>query len=218
MKNPHWSATDIKARQATLVEHQQALRDCTKCEDMIRPVITGAGVLSPIMSVGQAPGIREGELQRPFAWTAGKTLFKWFESIGVDEMSYREQVYMAAVCRCFPGKNPKGGGDRVPNKQEIAHCKTWIDQEYQILQPDLIIPIGRLAIEQYLDFKTLAQVVGQQHIIDLQGKAVDIIPLPHPSGLSTWFRTEPGKTLLQDALLLLAEHPVWIEVFKLDNR
>lgn len=196
-----------------LIQHQQQLSQCARCPDMMAPVIIGEPSTSAVMSVGQAPGIHEGKVQRPFGWTAGKTLFQWFESIGVDEESYRQQVYMAAVCRCFPGKNLKGSGDRVPNKQEIKTCSQWLQQEYQIIQPQLIIPIGKLAMEQYLNFKLLTDVVGKQHSRQLGEITVDIIPLPHPSGLSTWFRKDPGKGLLQDALQLIQQHPAWRRAF-----
>ena len=119
---------------------------------------------------------------------------------------------MAAVCRCFPGKNPKGSGDRVPDKQEIANCKHWLENEYEIMQPKLIIPIGKLAIAQYLSAKKLSEVVGQQFVIDTTLLQADCIPLPHPSGLSTWFNTEPGKTLLQDALGLIENHNAWKKI------
>jgi uracil-DNA glycosylase len=78
-----------------------------------------------------------------------------------------------------------------------------------ILQPELLIPVGKLAIEQYLPVKLLKDVIGQQHVIDVEGRSVDVIPLPHPSGVSTWHRVEPGKTLLQDALKLIGQHPAW---------
>lgn len=196
-----------------ILHHQTALQQCRQCPEMIPPVITGNAISSPIMSVGQAPGIHEGKILKPFGWTAGKTLFKWFERIGVDEETYRQHVYMAAVCRCFPGKNPKGGGDRVPSKQEIANCDQWLEKEYELLQPELILPIGKLAIQQYLTFKKLTEVVGQVHQVELQGRRVDIIPLPHPSGLSTWFQKDPGKTLLDDALQCIDKHPAWQETF-----
>jgi len=193
-----------------ILNHQAELQKCRQCPEMIPPVITGNAICSPVMSVGQAPGIHEGKVLKPFGWTAGKTLFKWFERIGVDEETYRQHVYMAAVCRCFPGKNPKGGGDRVPSKGEIANCDQWLKNEYQLLQPELILPIGKLAIQQYLDFKKLTEVVGQVHQVELEGRKVDIIPLPHPSGLSTWFQKDPGKALLEDALQCMARHPAWL--------
>ena len=195
-----------------LIEHQDALSACRRCPEMIQPVITCNPVNASIMLIGQAPGIHEAKVRRPFGWTAGKTLFKWFASIGVEEAHFRDHVYMAAVCRCFPGKNPKGSGDRVPNKQEIATCKHWLEKEYDLLQPKLIIPIGKLAISQYLTAKKLNEVVGQQFVLDLPFLQADCIPLPHPSGLSTWYNMEPGKTLLQDALALIEGHNAWKEL------
>ena len=96
-------------------QHQSKLKKCTLCPDMTGPAVAGNPVASPIMLIGQAPGDKEIIIPKPFAWTAGKTLFKWFDSIGVSEPDFRQQVYMSAVCRCFPGKNPKGG-DRVPDQ------------------------------------------------------------------------------------------------------
>ena len=198
----------------TIEKHMKRLSACKRCPDMIGPVITGEPLYSKVMSVGQAPGVHEGKLQRPFAWTAGKTLFKWFETINVDEEEYRKRVHMAAVCRCFPGKNAKGG-DRVPNNVEIEACSHWLQEEYRLLQPELIIPIGKLAMLQYLEFKRLTEVVGVVHQIELNQRLVDVIPLPHPSGVSTWFRSEPGKGLLREALQLISEHSAWVEVFQL---
>ena len=60
-------------------------------------------------------------------------LFGWFGTIGLGEADFRSRVYMAAVCRCFPGKNPKGG-DRVPDVDEIGRCSKWLDAEIGLLQ------------------------------------------------------------------------------------
>ena len=188
--------------------HQQRLSRCCLCPDMIQPVIIGQTVDSEILLVGQAPGDKEGDLGRPFAWTAGKTLFKWFESIGVSEQAFRQQVYMSAVCRCFPGKNPKGG-DRVPDKMEIDTCSQWINKEIELLQPRLILPVGKLAISQYLTVNKLVDVIGKSFRQKVYGVDVDMIPLPHPSGASTWHRMSPGKELLAQALELLAQHESW---------
>ena len=188
--------------------HQQALSECRLCPDMIPPVVMGQPVASEILLVGQAPGDKEGGLGRPFAWTAGKTMFKWFESIGVAEDDFRRQVYMSAVCRCFPGKNPKGG-DRVPDKKEIEICSQWLNKEIELLQPKLIIPVGKLAIAQYLTVNKLVDVIGKKFELNMNGVDVEMIPLPHPSGASTWHRMSPGKELLAQALDLLAQHDSW---------
>ena len=77
-------------------------------------------MVSKVILVGQAPGDKEPVLGKPFAWTAGKTLFRWFEeSCGLTEARFRSSIYMAAVCRCFPGKK-LSGGDRVPSLAEVV--------------------------------------------------------------------------------------------------
>jgi uracil-DNA glycosylase len=184
---------------------------------MIQPPVVGGPLLSPVLLVGQAPGDKEPVLGRPFAWTAGKQLFKWFAPLGVDEAQFRARVYMAAVCRCFPGKNPTGG-DRVPDEDEIANCRPWLDAELDLLRPKLIVPVGRLAIAQFLPPSPLVDVIGSAHRIALRGRRVDVVPLPHPSGASTWPRSEPGKTLTTAALALIAAHPAWQTVLEAPSK
>jgi uracil-DNA glycosylase len=115
---------------------------------------------------------------------------------------------MSAVCRCFPGKNPKGG-DRVPGKTEIKTCSQWLNKEIELLQPKLIVPVGKLAISQYLPVNKLVDVIGEKFDMCINGVSVEIIPLPHPSGASTWHRMSPGKELLARALTLLEQHESW---------
>lgn len=194
--------------QELISEHQRKLRRCAKCPNMAGPVVTGNPVASPILLVGQAPGAKEGDIGKPFAWTAGKTLFGWFARIGLDEKQFRERVYIAAVCRCFPGKNPKGG-DRVPSNDEITNCSSWLDAEIQFLRPQLVLPVGKLAIAQMMPVAKLADVIGRAHQVNLHEHRMDMIPLPHPSGASTWHRTEPGVTLLEQALRLIRSHHAW---------
>src|SRR5690606_20635082 len=110
-----------------------------------------------------APGPREGSFGRPFAWTAGRTLFRWFEeATGADEERIRAAVYFAAVARCFPGK-AKGGGDRKPSPEEIRNCRGYLEAETEILRPELVIPVGALAIAEVLGHRgKLVDVVGIQ--------------------------------------------------------
>lgn len=183
-----------------LDRHLTELSACTRCPRMFKPVVVGRPVVSRVMLVGQAPGGKEPLLGRPFAWTAGKTLFKWLHAAtGWTEDEARSRIYFAAVCRCFPGKNPKGG-DRVPAPEEISACGHWLRREFEILRPALVLPVGRLAISQFLEFTTLGDVVGRAWPVTYAGHACEILPLPHPSGASTWHRTEPGRTLLARAL------------------
>jgi len=175
---------------------------------MVGPVVHGPPVISKILLIGQAPGPREGSFGRPFAWTAGKTLFNWFsQALGADEATVRERIYISAVARCFPGK-AKGGGDRRPDPREIASCQRFLKREMEILKPTLLLPVGTLAIEQVLGTSgPLSGVVGKTLRHTFMGVDCDVICLPHPSGASTWHRMEPGKTLLQKALRKVAQHP-----------
>jgi uracil-DNA glycosylase len=133
-----------------LQKHLAALHAGERCPQMHRPSVVGREVASRILLVGQAPGDKEPLLGRPFAWTAGKTLFKWFAaSLGWTEDEVRERIYFAAVCRCFPGKNPRGG-DRVPAPDEIENCSHWLEREFELLRPTLVLPVGKLAITQFL--------------------------------------------------------------------
>lgn len=192
---------------AAITAHLASLQACTRCPLMHRPVVVGRPVASRILLIGQAPGDKEPKLGRPFAWTAGKTLFKWFhEAVGWSEDETRDRIYFAAVCRCFPGKK-ETGGDRVPDEEEIAHCSGWLAAEFALLRPSLVLPVGRLAITQFLPAAPLNDIIGKQFAIAHRDFAVDCIPLPHPSGASPWHRMEPGRTLLRQALGLLAAHP-----------
>jgi len=194
-----------------LISHQQALRNCRACPNMIGPVITCEPIASKIVLVGQAPGDREGVIGKPFGWTAGKTLFKWFSSQGVNEDAFRRSVYIASVCRCFPGKKSKGG-DRVPDKTEIASCRKWMQAEFELLQPRLIILVGKLAISQFLTVNKLTDIIGQTFEQKVAGNLCSLIPLPHPSGASTWHQREPGSLLLKQALDQLGKHPMWSSI------
>jgi uracil-DNA glycosylase len=197
---------DMGATIAAVEEHLATLRACDRCPRMQRPVVVGRAVASRVLLVGQAPGDKEPRLGRPFAWTAGKTLFKWFHAaLGWSEDEVRDRIYFAAVCRCFPGKRPEGG-DRVPAPDEIANCSGWMEREFQLLKPALVLPVGKLAIAQFMPPAPLNDVIGKKFSIVYRGHAADCIPLPHPSGASPWHRMEPGKTLLHQALRLVAQH------------
>jgi uracil-DNA glycosylase len=205
-------------RQELLERHLAQLLRCRRCPRMKSTPVCGGAIVSDIMIIGQAPGPREPVLQRPFAHTAGKTLFRWFEEFcGMNEAIVRSKIYFAAVCRCFPGKN-SSGTDRVPAPDEIRNCSSWMDDEVQILRPRLIIPVGRLAIMQFINSTAhvgesvsfayrLEQIIGRKFRAERAGHRFDLIPLPHPSGASPWHKILPGRRLTGRALRLIARHP-----------
>ncbi len=214
-----------EAKQVELISHVGQLLQCRRRPRMKSTPVSGGAIVSDVMIVGQAPGPREPVLQRPFAHTAGKTLFRWFEEFcGMDEAAVRSKIYLAAVCRCFPGKN-SGGTDRVPAPDEIRNCSTWMDNEIGILRPRLVIPVGRLAIMQFIDSAKsageavsfpyrLESVIGHKFRAERAGHRFDLIPLPHPSGASPWHKIPPGRELTERALKLIARHSVIRELTK----
>ena len=194
-------------KQVSLNDHVARLIQCRRCPRMIPPPVSGGPIVSDVIIIGQAPGVREPVLNRPFAWTAGKTLFRWFEEFcGMDEAAVRSAIYFAAVCRCFPGKAP-GGSDRVPAPDEIRNCSSWMNDEFEILRPRLAIPVGKLAIAQFIAIERLDAVIGRRFQIKRASTVFDLIPLPHPSGASPWHRISPGKELLGKAMRKIARHP-----------
>ena len=194
-------------KRPDLERHVAQLLKCRRCPRMKSTPVSGGAIVSDVIVVGQAPGPREPVLLRPFAHTAGKTLFRWFEEFcGMNEATVRSKIYFAAVCRCFPGKN-SSGTDRVPAPDEIRNCSSWMDDEIRILQPRLIIPVGRLAIMQFIECEKLEEVIGRKFRVARVGYRFDVIPLPHPSGASPWHKILPGRRLTGRALRLIARHP-----------
>jgi uracil-DNA glycosylase len=198
--------------QARFDDHVVRLMQCRRCPRMHSTPVSGGAITSDVMLIGQAPGPREPVLQKPFAHTAGKRLFSWFEQFcGIDETAVRSTIYFAAVCRCFPGKT-SAGGDRVPAPDEIRNCSSWMDEEIEILRPRLIIPVGRLAVVRFINCEKLEKVIGRKFRVRRAGHAFDLIPLPHPSGASPWHKIPPGSQLTERAMRKIARHPAIVEL------
>src|SRR4030095_7738562 len=143
-----------RARQLPMLldAHAAELAACRRCQfedPAVLPVISSAR--EPLaMLVGQAPGKTEVLDRRPFAGRAGRTLFRWLASVGIDGRVAGSRIYIAAITRCLPGARPSGRGDRVPSPSQIANCSAWLDAEIEMIRPAVIIPVGRLAIERFL--------------------------------------------------------------------
>jgi uracil-DNA glycosylase len=152
------------------------------------------------MLIGQAPGKVEAGSGKPFSGRAGRTLFGWLERAGLDEATAREKIYISAITRCFPGAHPSGRGDRVPTREEQFRCADWLESELRIIQPKVVIPVGRLAIERFLPKLPLDELIGTKHVVEHAGGSSLVIPLPHPSGASSWIH-QPGNTLLVDSAI-----------------
>lgn len=173
---------------------------CRACEEAgyierAAPVVAGrAG--NHIMLIGQAPGITELEVRRPFAGRAGKELFRWLASIDITEEDFREHVYMTAITKCYPGRVVGGSGDRRPSGPEIALCRPFLEAQLNLIQPRAMLLVGGLAIDRYCPRRPLTEIIGKR--FDLGG--ITAIPLPHPSGASRWLNGIENRALLTEAL------------------
>jgi uracil-DNA glycosylase len=147
---------------------------------------------------GQAPGVVEGEERRPWRGRAGKTLRRWLE---LEEDEFYETFYCASVTRCYPGRASSGRGDRTPTPREQELCSFWMDWELRLLRPDLIVPVGGLAIRRLLGVSGLADCVGRRYELD----GATVIPLPHPSGASGWLNSPANRELTARAAALVRE-------------
>jgi uracil-DNA glycosylase len=197
----------VTARHA-FERHLALLYACRACPNVMGAPVTGAVRETRVMLVGQAPGPHEAEHAKPFAYTAGKRMFGWFaDSLGIPEDEFRKRVYIAAVIRCFPGRDVKAGGDRVPDTDEIVRCGEHLNREIALLAPRLVIAVGTLASAQLVGIAQLKEAVGRIHRAKRAGRSFDVVVLPHPSGRSTWLNKAENAELLRRSLELIRNHP-----------
>ena len=182
------------------------MRACRRCLDAGYPMTPGAVFSGPapasLMLVGQAPGITEAQVKRPFNASAGRRLFQWLAQAGFDEAAFRASYYMTAVTKCYPGKQPHGKGDRKPSRAEQRLCRPFLERELALVRPRLLLAVGGLAIETLLGRPIrLEEAVGRAFEVD--GR--QILPLPHPSGASLWTNLLENQARLRQALALLRD-------------
>jgi uracil-DNA glycosylase len=179
----------------SLLSLQRDNRVCRACEEAgfpleSWPVLEGRPGQRAYL-FGQAPGIVEGEERRPWRGRAGRTLRRWLQ---LDEDAFYERFYCASVTRCYPGRDSTRG-DRTPTPAEQRLCAFWRDWELRLLQPRLIVPVGGLAIRHLLGVTRLTDAIGKSYVV---GDAV-AIPLPHPSGASSWLNDPVNRARLGKA-------------------
>lgn len=196
-------------RRAALDRLHRRMRRCRRCLELgcsiIPPAIFTGGIGAKVMVVGQAPGSREVDAGRPFHAQSGTRLFQWLARAGFDEKDFRARQYMTSVTKCFPGKAAAGGGDRRPSAIEIEACLPYLSEQLSLVQPALVVPVGKLAIDVFFPERPpLEEIVGTQHTLD--GRVV--IPLPHPSGASRWHQIPANRRRIGRAIRLLSDQRI----------
>jgi uracil-DNA glycosylase family 4 len=198
------SITTGRAGPSALHAHQVACSQCHACVDAgiiheANPTFQGSWG-ARFLLVGQAPGRTERESRRPFSGRAGKQLDRWMVQAGFESAGeFRRLTYISALMRCFPGRNASGTGDLRPPPAAIANCAHWLDAELRLLKPEVLIPVGQMAIERFLGPGRLEERVGKRF-----GTGPVTVPLPHPSGQSRWLNDSANRQRLAAALQLIA--------------
>jgi DNA polymerase len=104
-----------------------------------------------IMFIGEAPGKKEDELGKPFVGAAGKFLSEMLASINLK----REDVYIANVVKCRPPEN------RDPSPEEVAACWPWLEKQIEIINPKLIVTLGRHSLGRFFPNMKISEVHGK---------------------------------------------------------
>ncbi len=190
-----------------LNELHTQMRTCRLCVEnghhVVPKAIFTGNYGARIMSIGQAPGITEVEAGRPFNAGSGARLFQWLAEAGVEETWYRSTQYMTSVTKCYPGRSKSGSGDRVPSQAEQKLCRPFLDREIKLVNPHLVIPIGKLAISLFYPKNAiLTEIIGTE--IQVNGRW--IVPLPHSSGASRWHQIDSNRVLIAKAINLIHKH------------
>ncbi|MEW5826173.1 MAG: uracil-DNA glycosylase family protein [Candidatus Bipolaricaulota bacterium] len=193
------------SRQQDWEELQASIRACTRCRTAGHPVVPGSVVSGPskaeIVLVGQAPGAMESETRVPFCGPSGRRLFSWVSEAGWAEDEFRDRVYLTALTKCYPGKARGGRGDRVPSVAERKLCAPFLEAELRLVQPKVVVTVGRMAAERFMGAGGLSTRIGKAFRID--GRIV--VPLPHPSGANLWLNPAPHRDLVERAVERLRE-------------
>ena len=202
-------------RQKALNDLHIRMHTCRLCLDAgydIYPrAIFSGGIGARIMLIGQAPGITEKKAGRPFNAGSGTRLFRWLAEAGIDETWFRASQYMTAITKCYPGRAKSGSGDRVPSRAEQSLCRPYLEAEIALIDPILILPVGRVAIGLFYPTSLdLDEIIGTEKQVD--GRWV--VPLPHPSGASRWHQLAENRERVRRAIELIRMHTENTEALK----
>jgi uracil-DNA glycosylase len=193
--------TRRRSSYRSIASLERDLSACRACVEAGHP-LESLPVLAPVHRqraylYGQAPGVQEGLERRPWRGRAGRTLRGWLD---LDEDVFYETFYCASVTRCYPGRAPSGRGDRKPTPEEQALCAFWREWELKILRPQLVVTVGGLAAKHVLGIGTVSESVGRRY--ELPGGIV-VVPLPHPSGASSWLNSAANRARVERAVALV---------------
>ncbi len=149
--------------------HQMIARcpDCRLCETRTQAVPGEGPEDARIMFVGEGPGFNEDRQGRPFIGAAGKFLDQLLASAGLS----RQTVFITNVVKCRPPNN------RDPLPDEIEACRKWLDRQIELINPEVIVTLGRHSMNRFISGATISRIHGDPRVVD----GVTVVPMFHPA-------------------------------------
>lgn len=160
-------------------------------------IVLGHGnINSSILLIGEAPGSKEVELQKPFVGQAGKHFDEFLEILEID----REKVYITNTVKYRPTKKSKrteGVVNRPPTKKEIEAFKVYLFEEIDIISPKIIVPLGNTPLKAlFKDQQKIGQAHGTLFNISINETYYNVYPLYHPAAVI--YRRELKQVYVED--------------------
>jgi len=190
----------MQGKKARLEELARRIKACTRCSlyRNRRNAVPGEGNPDAnVMFIGEAPGFNEDVQGRPFVGAAGKLLTGLIESIGLT----RGDVYITNIVKCRPP------GNRDPLKEEVEACKPYLIEQLGIIEPSIIVSLGRHSTRLFfqfanLEFKSIMRVRGSPRVLVINGVEYTLLPTLHPAAALY----NPGlRSLLERDFMVLAQ-------------
>ena len=154
----------------TLADIARLVRECTDCplHQGRTQAVPGEGPdAAELLFIGEGPGVQEDRQGRPFVGPAGAFLEELLQSIGMT----RDQVYIANMVKCRPPNN------RDPAPGEIAACAKYLERQIELIDPRLIVTLGRFSTGRFLPGQSISRVRGRLRTVN--GR--QIYPIMHPA-------------------------------------
>lgn len=173
-------------KSESLEEIHREIAECTNCDLYMSRKLTVPGegpVDARVMFVGEAPGEKEDSEGRPFVGPSGRLFDKLLKKNGID----RAEVFITGVVKCRPPDN------RNPQAHEIAACNTYLERQFDVIQPEVICALGSIALKTLLGPKaSLNKVRGRP----LLRNGITYYALYHPAAV--FYRDELMEVLKKD--------------------
>jgi len=165
---------DLEEKKSKLEKIAQEVARCKRCslyKSTTKPVSGEGNPQTEVMFIGEAPGYWEDQQGRPFVGQAGKLLSELLQLIKIP----RENVFITNVIKHRPP------GNRDPLPEEVESCKEFLDAQIKIIDPKIIVTLGRFSLNKFLPGEFISKIHGQARFVEFVGRKRIVIPMYHPA-------------------------------------